>query len=105
MSYEFDASALDFDELFNVVIRVRHIGLDGTRSRNESRCLGTNAGCSTSETIAFYGCQANVEISREYNYRGGGASCRIDAEVVEGQTSIVIPPPTRTGDGCTAPDL
>jgi hypothetical protein len=105
IDYTIDASGLDWDALFGVVVEFEHIALDGTASELRSACLGDPpCGEALSITARFFGCEPRLRIRRTYHVQFGG-SCEAEEEVVVGETTIVIPPPIIDGSDCTAPPL
>jgi hypothetical protein len=104
VDYTLDGEGIDYDEVLGVIVDIVHVGRAGDEAP-ASVCLAPDTpGCDTSSTVSFWGCEPNLRVRREY-FLFDGDSCVSEEELVTGQTTFVIPPPTIDALGCEAGPL
>lgn len=109
-SYTLDASAINWRGVNSVSVTVRQVLSTGALSDALREAVLT-ANTTSAPAVVTFGaeppgnaCAAAIEITRHYSLFGG-RSCDAGPERVTGRTRLVLPDPTQTPDGCTAPAL
>ena len=85
-----------------VAVNVKHVKLDGAFATSDGEFMGFSANAKQTFTYRQYGCRPRIIVKREYAI--SGKSCSYEEEIT-GRTDFVIPAPTVTTSGCTAPPL